>query len=53
MEGLTLLAARPKVGKTWLALDIAIAVTTGGYSLGYVLPPVPPCKSVQSVRVGT
>jgi hypothetical protein len=34
VEGLTLLAARPKVGKTWLALDIAIAVATGGYCLG-------------------
>ena len=34
MEGLTLLAARPKIGKTWLALDIAIAVATGGYCLG-------------------
>ena len=30
VEGLTLLAARPKVGKTWLALDIAVAVATGG-----------------------
>ena len=26
VEGLTLLAARPKVGKTWMALEIAIAV---------------------------
>ncbi len=31
---LTLLAARPKVGKTWLALEIAIAVDRGGYCLG-------------------
>src|SRR4051794_36654660 len=34
VEGLTLLAAKPKIGKTWLALDIAIAVDTGGYCLG-------------------
>lgn len=34
VEGLTLLAARPKIGKTWLALDIAIAVARGGYCLG-------------------
>jgi hypothetical protein len=34
VEGLTLLASRPKVGKTWLAIDIAIAVATGGYCLG-------------------
>jgi hypothetical protein len=31
VEGLTLLAARPKIGKTWLALDIAVAVDRGGY----------------------
>ncbi len=29
-EGLMLLAARPKVGKSWLALDVAIACATGG-----------------------
>jgi hypothetical protein len=34
VEGLTLLAARPKIGKTWLALDIAIGVDRGGYCLG-------------------
>lgn len=34
VEGLTVLAARPKVGKTWLCLDIAIAVSEGGYCLG-------------------
>jgi RecA-family ATPase len=34
VEGLTLLAARPKSGKTWLALDIGIAVDRGGYCLG-------------------
>src|SRR5215467_6251119 len=34
VEGLTLLAARPKIGKTWLALDIACAVDQGGLCLG-------------------
>lgn len=33
-EGLTLLAGRPKLGKSWLALDIAVAVATGGSCLG-------------------
>lgn len=33
-EGLMLLAARPKVGKSWLALDVAIATATGGQVLG-------------------
>lgn len=33
-EGLMLLAARPKVGKSWLALDVAIACATGGEVLG-------------------
>ncbi|WOS64262.1 AAA family ATPase [Sinorhizobium fredii] len=34
VEGLTVLAARPKVGKTWLMLDVAIAIGSGGYCLG-------------------
>jgi RecA-family ATPase len=34
VEGLTLLAARPKIGKTWLALELAIAVDRGDYCLG-------------------
>ena len=29
-EGLMVLAARPKIGKSWLALDVAIACATGG-----------------------
>ncbi|HEY0877934.1 MAG TPA: AAA family ATPase [Zeimonas sp.] len=33
-EGLMLLAARPKVGKSWLALDVAIACASGGEVLG-------------------
>ena len=33
-EGLILLAARPKIGKSWLALDVAIACATGGKVFG-------------------
>ncbi len=33
-EGLTILAGRPKIGKSWLALDIALAITTGRELLG-------------------
>jgi hypothetical protein len=33
-EGLTILAGRPKTGKSWLALGWAISVSTGGISLG-------------------
>jgi hypothetical protein len=33
-EGCTLLAGRPKLGKSWLCLEMAIAVATGGYCLG-------------------
>lgn len=32
-EGLTLLAAKPKMGKTWLALGAAVAVCNGGATL--------------------
>jgi len=32
--GLSVLAGRPKVGKSWLALQIAVAVASGGYALG-------------------
>jgi hypothetical protein len=34
VEGLTLLAAKPKVGKTWLMLNVAIAVSESSYCLG-------------------
>jgi AAA domain/Primase C terminal 2 (PriCT-2) len=34
VEGLTLFAGRPKIGKSWLVDDICIAVTTGGTCLG-------------------
>jgi hypothetical protein len=33
-EGVTILAGRPKVGKSWMALDIALAIAAGGFVLG-------------------
>jgi hypothetical protein len=33
-EGLTVLAGKPKVGKSWLALDIALAVARGDLAIG-------------------
>jgi hypothetical protein len=33
-EGLTLFAGKPKMGKTWLMLDLALAVALGGTALG-------------------
>jgi RecA-family ATPase len=33
-EGTSILDGRPKIGKSWLALDIAISVATGGVCLG-------------------
>jgi hypothetical protein len=35
-KGLCLLAGKPKLGKSWLALNVAIAVTSGGVALGQV-----------------
>src|ERR1051326_2170606 len=32
-EGVTLLAGKPKMGKSWLALDLALAVAQGGSAL--------------------
>ncbi len=34
VEGLTLLAGAPKARKSWMMLDVAHAVATGGYALG-------------------
>jgi hypothetical protein len=34
VEGCVLLAGRPKAGKSWLALDVGIAVAAGRYCLG-------------------
>lgn len=39
LEGLALLAGRPKMGKSWLALQIASAVGTGGMTLGRTVEP--------------
>ena len=33
-EGLTLLAGKPKLGKSWLALQFCIGVATGGFAFG-------------------
>jgi hypothetical protein len=35
-EGLTLFASKPKLGKSWLLLHAAIAVATGGFTLGEI-----------------
>ncbi len=35
-QGLTMLAAKPKIGKSWLMLGTAIACASGGYTLGQV-----------------
>ena len=33
-EGVTLLAGKPKLGKSWLTLDLGVAISTGGAALG-------------------
>jgi hypothetical protein len=33
VEGLTILGGKPKLGKSWLALDLGIAVATGGKAM--------------------
>src|SRR5262249_36487301 len=35
-DGLTLLAGKPKLGKSWLALNLALAVAGGGFALGSI-----------------
>lgn len=35
-EGFTVLAGRQKLGKTWLAIDWAVAVATGGFAMGKI-----------------
>ncbi len=35
-EGLTLLAAKPKLGKSWMALGLALAIASGGLALGKI-----------------
>ncbi len=34
-EGLLILAGRPKIGKSFLALNMSLAITNGGHALGY------------------
>jgi hypothetical protein len=35
-EGLTILVGPPKAGKSWLILDLVLAVSSGGTALGYI-----------------
>ena len=35
-EGLTLFAGAPKIGKSWTALDLGIAVSAGGLAFGSI-----------------
>jgi hypothetical protein len=35
-EGVTILAGSPKIGKSWLALGVAVSVATGGMALGRI-----------------
>jgi hypothetical protein len=37
-EGITLICAKPKVGKSWLLLDLAIAATMDRFTLGELKP---------------
>lgn len=37
-EGATLLVSRPKLGKSWMVLELAIATATGGFTLGTLKP---------------
>ena len=37
-EGATLLVSRPKFGKSWLVLDIGIAIAAGRFTLGQLKP---------------
>jgi len=36
-EGFLVLAGRQKLGKTWLAIDLALAVATGGAAIGSIM----------------
>lgn len=42
-EGVTLLVARPKIGKSWLALDVAVAAAAGRFTLGTLQPATGDC----------
>ena len=39
-EGVTLLASRPKLGKSWLVLDLCVACAGGRFTLGNIRPVV-------------
>jgi hypothetical protein len=51
-EGLTILAGKPKLGKSWLALGLALAVADGGKALGYVdvAPGAVLCLALEDTR---
>src|SRR5262249_45065292 len=36
VEGLTLFAGKPKIGKSWLLLHVAVAVASDGFTLGEI-----------------
>jgi AAA domain len=38
-EGVTILAGKPKIGKSWLTLDLCIATAAGRFTLGTLKPP--------------
>ena len=40
-EGLTLLCGKPKLGKSWLAMDLGLAVSRGQFTLGRKCDPGP------------
>ena len=35
-EGVTILAGKPKMGKSWLGLGLCVSVAAGGYALGKI-----------------
>ena len=50
-EGLSILAGRPKLGKSWMALDICIAVAAGRICLGDKKPAVRVTCSIARWRI--
>jgi RecA-family ATPase len=47
-EGATIIAGKPKMGKSWLTLDIAIAATAGRFTLGTLKPTRACSASIES-----
>jgi hypothetical protein len=37
-EGVTLLVSKPKLGKSWMVLDLCVAATMGRFTLGTIKP---------------